>query len=352
MKTKISLLLCSLLLVLWIKPLAGQNSGTSGRKTIVYSFIINKVPDGFNFPLIGFLNFADGSHSSAHIGFFNWNRRDFNGLQLSFINSAGGEVKGSQTGFVNAAGSSFSGAQIGFVNATGGNFKGALAGFVNAVGGSAEGLQAGFVNACGGKTKGAQLAFVNVNGNSLKGLQAGFVNIARTFNGLQLGFVNLTDSIEKGFPIGFLSFIRKGGYKTIELSTTELYPFNLAFKTGVKSLYTSVTASWNPLTEDFYALGLGLGSLIPFSRTVYLNPEVNALGTYPGRSELYSLNLQLGFTLSKRFQISLGPSVTWLNFNENGVTFEPVFSFYEYAINERNTIISGARFSVRYNLGK
>jgi hypothetical protein len=352
MKTKIAMLFCMMMLILWITPARGQDSGSSGRKTIVYSFIINKVPDGFNFPLIGFLNFADGSHSSAHIGFFNWNQRDFNGLQLSFINSSGGEVKGSQTGFVNAAGGSFSGAQVGFVNATGGNFNGALAGFVNAVGGSAEGIKMGFVNACGGKTNGAQLAFVNVNGNSLKGLQAGFVNIARTIHGLQLGFVNLTDSIEKGFPLGFLSFIRKGGYKALELSANELYPFNLAFKTGVKGLYTSVIASWNPMSEEHYALGMGLGSMIPFSRTVYLNPEVTALGTYPGHSELYSLSLQLGFAISNRIHFALGPSLTWLNYNEEVDIFEPLFSFYEYSVNERNKLISGARVALRYNLSR
>jgi len=352
MKTNKTLLLCSLLLIFLMKSATGQDSGASGRKIIVYSFMINKVPDGFNFPLIGFLNFADGSHSSAHIGFFNWNRRDFNGLQLSFINLAGGEVKGSQTGFINVARGSFSGAQAGFVNATGGNFNGALAGFVNAVGGSAKGVQMGFVNACGGKTNGAQLAFVNANGNSLKGLQAGFVNIARTFNGLQLGFVNLTDSVEKGFPLGFLSFVRKGGYKALEFSTTELFPFNFAFKTGVKGLYTSVIASWNPLSEEYYALGMGLGSLIPFSRTVYLNPEVTALGTYPGHSELYSLSLQLGFAITKRWNFSFGPAVTWLNYNEEGEIFDPVFSFYDYTINKRNKIISGARFSLKYNLGK
>jgi len=352
MKKKNTLLLCSLLLIFLMQQVAGQDSGSSGRKTIVYSFIINRVPDGFNIPLIGFLNFADGSHSSAHIGFLNWNRRNLNGVQLSFVNSAGGNVKGNQTGFINAAGGSFSGAQVGFVNATGGNFNGALAGFVNAVGGSTKGLQMGFVNASGGKTNGAQLAFVNVNGNSLKGLQAGFVNIARTFRGLQLGFVNLTDSIENGFPIGFLSFVGKGGYKALELSANELYPFNLAFKTGVKGLYTSLIASWNPMSEEYYALGMGLGSMIPFSRIVYLNPEVTALGTYPGRSELYSLSLQLGFALSNRIHFALGPSVSWLNYNQVGENFDPVFSFYDYSINERNKLISGARLALRYNLSK
>jgi hypothetical protein len=333
-------------------PAGSQESPSQEKKTVIYSFLVNKVPDGFNFPLVGFLNFADGSHAGTQIGFFNRNRRDFNGLQLSFINLAGGDVTGCQSGFINAAGGSFSGAQLGFINATGGNFNGIISGFFNAAGGSAKGIQTGFVNAIGGNTKGVQLAFVNANGNSLKGLQAGFVNMARTIKGLQLGYVNFTDSVEKGFPLGFLSFVRKGGYQALELSVSESFPVNLTFKTGIKALYTSLIASWNPNYTEHYALGLGIGSIIRLSPTVFFNPELTAQVTYPDYYEIYGLTTQLGFALNKRLHFSLGPSLIWLNTDIGEYFYDPLFYFYEYPVDDHNKIVMGARISLKYIFSK
>jgi hypothetical protein len=335
-----------------VMQLTGQETYSSKSKTIVYSFVVNRVPDGFNFPLIGFLNFADGSHSSAHIGFINWNQKNFAGLQLGFVNSAGGSVRGNQTGFVNIAGGPFNGAQIGFVNTVDGSFKGAMLGFVNITAGMMNGLQMGFVNTTAGKTNGFQTAFVNINDGDIQGFQLGFVNAAAVLKGLQLGFVNFADSVGKGFPVGFLSFIRNGGYKAFELSVTESFPFNLSFKTGVKGLYTSVIASWNPFTEEPYALGMGLGSNIPLSRSVWFNPELTAQGTFPHHEEIYGVTTQLGFLLSPRCHFSLGPSVVWLRRDNNEGFFEPLFSFYDYRINEKNKIIAGVRIALRYNLTK
>jgi hypothetical protein len=110
----------------------GQDKGRSEKKPIIYTGIVNIVPDQFNFPLIGFINLANGSHNSSHIGFINVNEKDFTGVQVSFVNTVGGEVKGTQVGFVNTT-SSIKGLQLGFVNVTDTLDKGIPLGFVSIV---------------------------------------------------------------------------------------------------------------------------------------------------------------------------------------------------------------------------
>jgi hypothetical protein len=346
-----SVLIQSFLIIALILPAIGQESRSPGKKTIVYSFVVNKVPDGINFPLIGFLNVAEGSHAGAQIGFINWNQKNFRGLQLSFVNTAGGNVKGNQTGFINTAGS-FNGLQVGFVNTVAGSFKGAQVGFINTIAGSLNGLQMSFINTTTRQSDGMQLAFVNTSGKTLNGLQLGFINSAKMLNGLQFGFINYADSIKNGFPFGFLSFVRKGGYQALEFSLTESFPFNLAFKTGIKALYTSLMVSWNPNYGEHYALGLGIGSIIPFSRSVYFNPEVTAQGTYPDYHEIYGLTTQLGFALIRRLNLSFGPSLVWLNRESHESFYDPLFYFYEYRVDDKNKIVMGARISMKYNFSK
>jgi hypothetical protein len=345
-------LLMLLLTFLSFGQTTGQKTNSSASKTVLYSFVFNHLPDGVNFPLIGFLNFAEGSHSGAHIGFFNSNQRDFSGLQLGFVNVAGGNVSGSQTGFVNVTAGSFNGLKLGFINPVGGSSRGAMLGFVNATGQKVNGLQMGFVNVTGGNTQGFQTAFVNINGGTLQGFQLGFVNAASVLKGFQLGFINFADSLGKGLPFGFLSFIKKGGYSALELSVTESFPFNLTYKTGIKGLYTSLIGSWNPNGRETYAFGMGLGSNIPLSTSVWFNPELTAQTTYPNGKEIYGLTAQLGFAVTPRFVISLGPSLIWLSRDKEEDFFDPLFSFYDYRINDKNWILAGVRFALRYNLRK
>jgi hypothetical protein len=347
-----SFLMLSFLITALVLPASSQESHSTGKKTIVYSFLINKVPDGFNFPLIGFLNFADGSHTGAQIGFINQNQKNFRGLQLSFINTAGGVVTGTQTGFINTTGGPFNGLQLGFVNTVANSFKGAQIGFINTIAGSFDGLQMSFINTATGQSDGMQLAFVNTAVKNINGMQMGFVNSAKMLNGLQFGFINYADTIKKGFPFGFMSFVRKGGYQALELSLTESFPFNLAFKTGIKALYTSLMVSWNPNYGEHYALGLGIGSIIPISRSVYFNPEVTVQGTYPDYHEIYGLTTQLGFALNRRLHLSFGPSLVWLNRESQEYYYDPLFYFYEYRVNDKNKIVMGARISMKYNFSK
>lgn len=303
---------------------------------LLYTFFINIVPGQFNVPLIGFVNVGKGDHASVNIGFVNANEKNFKGLQSGFVNVAGGSLKGVQSGFVNAAGNSLKGIQAGFVNAAGGDSKG---------------VQAGFVNVTGKKMKGVQAGFVNNSRGGMKGPQVGFVNNTDNLKGLQLGFVNVSDSLENGIPVGFVSVVRKGGYKALELYFSEIYPVNLSFKLGIPALYTSFTASLNPnLPENFY-FGLGIGSIIPLSYNLYLNPEILTQNPFSGSNrQLTSFVANLGISLSSNFQLTAGPSLIWDHGTLDADPFKPVFLLYEEILDDNNSLYAGFRVGLRYRL--
>jgi hypothetical protein len=93
---------------------------------------------------------------------------------------------------------------------------------------------------------------------------------------LQLGFINSVDDIENGLPIGFLSFVKYGGYKAIEVSYNNINPFNIAFKTGVREFYTypMLAYDWR-LANDRLSFGYGIGSNLDISNHLFINPEMD-----------------------------------------------------------------------------
>jgi hypothetical protein len=254
----------------------GQDTIHPQNKTIIYSMIVNIVPDQFNFPLIGFVNLAYGSHNSTHIGFINWNQNDFTGAQVSFVNTV---VKHTD------------------------------------------------------------------------GTQIGFVNNTRVLKGLQLGFVNYTDTIEKGIQLGFLSIVKKGGYRAFEISVTEMYPVNLSFKIGVKKLYSSFTASYNPDWGNTFAAGIGLGSIMPLNKSLYFNPELSSQSAIiKNDQQIFCLTTSLGYYIKPKIQFTIGPSVVWNYAQYPEDLTKPFFSIYKNEINENNNLIIGLRAALRYNL--
>ena len=276
--------------------------------TSIYSLFVNVVNEDFKFPLVGFVNIAKGDHKSPQIGFVNVNSGSFTGLQ---------------TGFINMVGDSLNGAQIGFVNTV---IKG---------------------------TNGAQISFVNNAINDVHGLQLGFVNIsAKKLNGLQLGFVNYADTIVKGIPIGFLSIVRHGGYKSIEYSFSEYYPVTIGFKTGVEKFYTTIFVAYNPfqkLEMNSFAMGLGLGTIVPIKKSFFFNPELSTLNTFgKNNNQLTSFIPFFGYNFNPHFGITAGPSVTWNKNNDYSDLLKPFLKIANFEINDNNAITVGARVGVRY----
>jgi hypothetical protein len=388
-------------LILMATTLAwGANAQDSTKKeTTFYTVVFNEVPDSFNAPLIGLVNMAEGNQKGLQLGVTNINGKNFRGTQIGFTNAIGGKGRGSQIGNVNVARDSFKGAQVGYINIVTDKVKGAQVGFVNAAKKSVDGAQVsyvnvasqgvdgaqvGFVNVSAGKvdgaqvgyvnvatkdTKGAQVGFVNHTNKELTGTQVGYVNVvrketkgsqigfvnvaAKPIRGSQVGFINIADSISHGVPVGFLSFVRKGGFYALEASTNELYPANLSFKIGVRKLYTTFNASYNPDFKNEYAFGMGFGTNLSLSKRLYLNPEAIIQNTVNKESQMFvSLATNLGFSITDHWSVVAGPTVVWShldNDDKEAVLQKPSFSLYKEKIDARNQIHVGGRFALRYN---
>ncbi|WP_200977735.1 LA_2272 family surface repeat-containing protein [Echinicola sp. 20G] len=316
----------------------------------IYTVAYNLVPDGFNYPLIGFVNQAKGNHKGAQIGFVNTNGKDFSGAQISFLNTAGGDVDGAQVGFVNVTAGGFKGSQIGFINTAIKESSGAQIGFVNTTVEESSGAQIGFVNTAAKYLDGAQIGFVNINPKKVDGAQIGFVNATKSLGSLQLGFLNYADSLEdNGVPIGLLSIVRKGGYKAIEFGFTEMHPVNVAFKIGVPRLYTTFNASYNPDLKDEFALGGGFGSIMTMGKVFYVNPEAIFQNQVGSNNDMLRLSLNLGVAISQKVHLVVGPSLTWVQSDKYYEYVEPNFYFRRETFDEDDELFLGINAALRYN---
>ncbi|MBX3163687.1 MAG: hypothetical protein KF900_04355 [Bacteroidetes bacterium] len=376
-----------LLLLINNNSIAQSDTTKPKREYVAYTLFYNVVPDQFNFPLIGFVNVAKGNHQSAHLGFVNTNLKNFSGLQMSFVNTTLGAEKGAQMGFVNTVLKDFEGLQMSFVNTTFGNQKGIQMGFVNTVLKDFEGLQMGFVNTTFGNQKGARMGFVNTNLKNFKGLQMAFVNTVidslkgaqfgfvntsvkqaegfqmsfvnlavKGIQGIQIGFVNIADSISKGIPFGFISYVRKGGYRAVEISASELYPVNLAFKIGIPKFYTFIKGAYNSQYQSAetspFGLGMGLGSLIPLGKKLYLNPEIENITAFINEksSSAVAFAPYVRYKLNKKFQVAFAPSIVWANSSEaNNMYAKPLFALYNKEMDTKNSLLIGARLALSFN---
>lgn len=88
---------------------------------------------------------------------------------------------------------------------------------------------------------------------------SGFFNKAKTLRRLQIGIINIADSVT-GMPIGLVSYARNG-YHKLELSADDLFPVNVAFRTGVEKFHTFCTLGANPLKQALpLTMGIGFGT--------------------------------------------------------------------------------------------
>jgi len=301
----------------------------------LYTVVYNHVPEGFNYPLFGFVNQGSGNHKGAQIGFVNINGQDFSGAQVGFVNTNGGALTGLQTGFINIIADSIHGSQIGFINT---------------VVKKSSGVQIGFVNTSANSLEGTQIGFVNISPKEVKGAQIGFVNTEQNLNTLQLGFINYADSIGTGgVPIGFLSIIRKGGYKALEYSYNELFPYNVSLKIGIPGFYTSINASFNPDFKDEYALGGGFGSILNLGTVFFINPEASYQLHLKNNNNITRFNFNLGFNLGNRFQLIFGPSATWTRLEDNSEFMEPKFYIHKERFDADNELLVGLNAALRIN---
>ena len=255
------------------------------------------------------------------------NEYESEGVQVSgFANLCGTKYTGVQaSGFANIS-KEISGLQAaGFFNATEkANDAVQAAGFANVTLQAEHVFQAsGFANvALEGKSMSQIAGFGNV-AQQIKGVQiAGFTNIAKNVKGVQLsGFINICDSID-GVPISFISFVRKNGYRSYEISTSEWAPMQISFKMGVKELYNIYTLSKLISPWDRYAFGFGFGHTVALADHMSLQLELTnhssfRLWTNNAYNDYYNSNQMLQFKPSFKREIG----------NEICLNFGPTLNF-------------------------
>ena len=254
------------------------------------NFIINVVPNNYNKPLIGIANFAKGNHKGFQNSFFNWNQM---------------------------------------------NFKGTQVGLINIIGGSLTKVQVGVGNFCT---------------DTIKGTQVGFINIAKKRKGIQIGLINYSDTVLNGFEFALLSIVRKG-YQSFEVGISEMFPYNISYKIGLKHQYSSVNLSGNNNLE-YPIFGFGFGSIFSLKRSFFINPDFSSQnGILKSKLGLMTLVVKLSYGISKKIYISAGPSLVWITSHSKTTELNsPIYSIYNHSINYRNNILLGFRFSLTYNL--
>jgi hypothetical protein len=239
---------------------------SGGLKGVEFGGFANALKGNMNgIQVAGFCNNTFGVANGMEIaGFWNFNRKKVVGCQLS--------------GFANVSLDTVVGIQgTGFANYAHGSTNGQLSGFANISTGNVSGIQGtGFVNVTVGDTRGVQVAgFANVTTGTQTGLQAsGFVNYTRKLRGVQVSFVNLADTVEKGIPIGFLSFVRNG-YKVVQIGGNETLYGEVSFKTGVRQFYNILSVGVAPKNGSIkWGYGYGIGTLVPVGKRLDLSLEV------------------------------------------------------------------------------
>jgi hypothetical protein len=315
--------------------LAGITGGTDGFEAGGFLNINNGPMRGAQFS--GFANFVQGRVEGIQgAGFMNVNSGSTRGVIGSgFANLISGTAEGlTGAGFINIYGSHYTGVSgAGFANVTGGSVEGVQgAGFANVIGGNVKGVMgSGFANITGGNYEGIQAAgFANFTGNRAKGLQvagfmnsalrmeglqvAGFMNIAKEMKGIQIGFLNIADTIS-GVPIGFLSIVKRGSYRQLEVSGSDVMHLGASFRIGVPVFYNIFSFGIRPFSEERnHGFGFGMGSNIQLSETSGFQIELhstqlqrNGKWNYDRLDMLNEFRLSLGTTLGERIELFAGP---------------------------------------------
>ena len=271
--------------------------------------------------LSGIFNYNRALISGAQIaGFSNVNLADVQGLQMAgYSNITRGELEGVQlSGFSNVATQNVDGAQVsGFLNMATQNVSMAqVASFMN-YSNSIKGPQvAGYLNVVKEDTRSAQIAgFTNFALAENHGLQlSGFFNYARVNHGIQLSFINYSDS-SSGIPIGFLSIVKKG-YHVLEVSSTEIFPLNVAFKTGVTRFYNIFEMGVSQ--ENFHAT-YGIGTLQPLGRKLQLGFDITGSNVFDNDNPFWE---------DQQYLLRFTPTVNYQLFKKVGIALGPTVNFY------------------------
>lgn len=242
--------------------LAGYSGGVNGFELGGLVNIVRRDVRGLQ--IGGLANIVGRSTTGVQIGgLFNVNLGHYKGLQLSgLMNFQRDTLTGTQVGgLCNYLQGKMQGVQIGgLTNITTGHADGwQVAGLGNIAFKDVSQAQIGGLFNYGRHVYGIQIGgLVNIAAGNVTGLQiAGLVNYAKSVVGLQLGLINISAKIESGVPVGFFSYVHKGGLHRFELYADEVFYGNVAFKSGTNRFYNifqvGVGTSW--MVNYMYGIG-------------------------------------------------------------------------------------------------
>lgn len=338
-----------------INLITGYAGGIHGAEFTGLVSVLKSEMNGVQFSGFGHVVLGE-SRGAQFAGFFTIDIKKVHGWQFAgFMNLTGNEMKGLQcAGFTNIVTDSLLGVQIsgfgnvttkqakgfqaaGFGNYTKGGKVSQASGFINISPGNIKGLQiTGFSNITAGNMTGLQMSgAININANHLKGTQiSGLFNFTKILHGVQIAPFNYTDSLEKGVPIGVLSFVRNG-YMTAEFNATETLYGVFSFKTGVRQFY-NILSTGIAYRHDMiiWGWGYGLGGMIPLTDAWNLSIEGLCYQMNEGEWFTNRLNLLNKLTITASWKIAnhlnLFGGLSW-NVTVSDITDEygdPVESFF------------------------
>lgn len=259
-----------------------------------------QVVNNFSLNILG--GYSNGVNGVEIGGVFNLNKNEVKYAQVGGVaNIVGGAVTGFQVaGVQNTVLDSVIGVQVGGVsNFVKGSYTGAqIAGVVNYTNKAVKGIQIGGVG--------------NVSGREMSGVQIGGVfNYAKRLQGVQIGLINIADSSD-GYSIGLINVVLKG-YHKLAFYSTELTPFNAAFKTGNHKLYSILLGGVHPDTSRrVVSFGYGIGSEFKVGKPFTLNAELSTqyvfLGSWEYTNLLSRATVNFHWKIGRMFSVFAGPA--------------------------------------------
>jgi len=281
--------------------------GTHGRMS---GQVVNKL----SLNIIG--GYTAGMDGLELAGVFNFDKKNVRFVQAAgVVNVVGGKVEGVQlAGIYNHDLDSLFGVQgAGVSNMVKGPVTGVqLAGVVNVSQDTVSGVQAAGVVNVSRELKGVQVAGVANVSHTVSGVQvSGIVNYTRRLRGVQIGLVNIADS-SSGFMIGLVNIVKNGVHE-FTLSSNEMLPLNISYKTGSRSMYSIIQLGFDPgNNEKVYTYGIGIGNEARLSSRLALNTELilNSLIVGHGRDlpQVARLQTLLQVKLGQHVSLFAGPA--------------------------------------------
>ena len=278
-----------------------------------------------------------------------------NGVEVSgLVGRVDGDAKGIQVaGFGNASGNVLGIQVAGLGNASGNVLGIQVAGLGNASG-NVLGIQVAGLGNASGNVRGIQVGGIANVAAEMEGLQiAGIYNRSQTLRGLQVGLISVNDTIESGGSLSLVNIVRRGFYRSWEVSVADYSNFAVTYRMGTRTLYTIYTVGANFIEDNLWNVGIGFGHRRAINNNLDFRPEIVSYNyfrfprDFKGMQPTFSTHLKFGFVyqVSENFGLSLAPSVFVLNsqMKESALGRHYIVSsinpFYTYEKNNWQTAI-------------